>query len=770
MKLTTYSVFCDRLRTVAEVVEVAKHSAVYFYDKGAWWDEGKREVDDIALGRFLTKSKIDKAEQFRPRNQKIGFFWVDALHAVVVINCNASLRANRLEKIAKAIATCYLDSKNQYDASHDPLTLLPNRKSFEDAIEARVVELGQTQTTSTSPIVGPITGGFTLLAFDLDHFKQINDTHGHPYGDVVLAAFAWRLANFAEYLEKSHQLKTHTARLGGEEFQLLIAGLVDEKSGIQFSNEFRQQVKNVAPPSDDEWRIIADRRGVSEEMLPPASERSLSVSIGHTLLTSTEAQSLLASMNTALRVSTALMQQADVALYCAKNDGRDCVRSFREIKDRLGKVLEHHTETGIVTIDIGTKVGVKAGMEFLVYHPQFYGNHPFYQSDGRTKKKLGTYPKYPSGRLTVFETSGEISFAQVIENKLQPFFTVGSRLEYVPLGSFTHLVTSPLERTQGNLANYDQLMDRTKELVGGGERIVAISLAIKDMESIVIARGTAHGNDILAAVFRSIRASLGAEALIAMTSATEFLVLTAYNPVGTAEDVYKLVESIASEVGKGAKCAAGVYDSKTIPMNIQRPEMAVECARLARSLNDQVNIFNAAAAASVIFNWRSMQAWEEGIADYVRLKNFGLSFADMENAAGLCYFERRPIPDYQSALQCFFLATEIARKDGGLQSQLTYYELNIAYTLAATGEHDDAIEIFRAYPISSGEKFEGMPPVYIAAYARSIYFQIKENKLSIPLDEAKLVLMEALSRGGDSLGQGWVGAIEHMIVSTLSGD
>lgn len=680
---------------------------------------------------------------------------------MVVLTCNAPLRANRLSKIAKALSVCYVNAKNEFDATHDLLTLLPNRASFESTLVNGVASLAGNPTVGTSPIIGPATNVLTLLAFDLDHFKQINDTYGHPYGDVVLAAFAWRLADFAEEIEKTRNLKTHVARLGGEEFQLLIVGLADENDGLLLANEFRQRVKNTPLPSDREWLKISARRGISDDRLPSLSERTLSVSIGHALITSPEVQLLLTSLGTDIRVSSMLIQQADIALYRAKSDGRDCARSFREIRDRLGRVLEHHSETGIVTIDIGTDVGVKSGMEFLVYHPQFYGNHPFYQSDGRTRKRLGTYPKYPSGRLTVFETSGEISFAQVIENKQQSLFPVGSRLEYVPLGSFTHLVTSPLGHSQANLASYDQLIDRTKELIEAKKRVVAVNLAIQDMESIVVARGTAHGNDILASVFRSIRESFGGQAAIAMTSATEFLVLTDYDKETSEEQVFENVRTITTQVSASARCAAGIYDSKTTQINTLKPEMAIECARMARSLKDQISQFNDATAQQVIQNWRARQSWDEGIADYNRLKSFGLSSATMENAAGLCYIERRPIPDYQSAIQCFKTAVSLAQKS----TSKAIYELNLAYTYSANSDHGSAVDIFRRYPLKSVNEKSEMSPVYVGAYARSIYFLNKANQLKLPKNEAELALKEAITLDGNTLSQDWTTAIQDLIQS-----
>ena len=95
-------------------------------------------------------------------------------------------------------------------ALHDGLTLLPNRDHFRGRLEQELM----------SSESGPAP--FALLFLDLDHFKEINDTHGHHVGDAVLRIVAVRLAGGV----RAHDV---VSRIGGDEFACLISGVSDRQ-------------------------------------------------------------------------------------------------------------------------------------------------------------------------------------------------------------------------------------------------------------------------------------------------------------------------------------------------------------------------------------------------------------------------------------------------------------------------------------------------------------------------------------------------------------
>ena len=101
----------------------------------------------------------------------------------------------------------------QHEATHDPLTGLPNRALFTERLDAAA------------------SGQCALLLIDLDDFKLINDVHGHPAGDAVLVAVAERLRGCSRPGDTP-------ARLGGDEFAVVLPG-ADRAEAERVTEHFR---------------------------------------------------------------------------------------------------------------------------------------------------------------------------------------------------------------------------------------------------------------------------------------------------------------------------------------------------------------------------------------------------------------------------------------------------------------------------------------------------------------------------------------------------
>jgi diguanylate cyclase (GGDEF)-like protein len=158
-------------------------------------------------------------------------------------------------------------------SSTDALTGLANRRTFEQQFV-----LCSEHATKTGDAL-------TVLLFDLDHFKAINDAYGHPAGDEALRRFAELLAKFSRNGDTA-------ARVGGEEFALIMRG-ANAAVASNFATDFAAVLR-------------AD--GASDPSRPP-----LTVSIG------------VAELSTQTSSSGTLLIEADRALYEAKRTGRDRV-------------------------------------------------------------------------------------------------------------------------------------------------------------------------------------------------------------------------------------------------------------------------------------------------------------------------------------------------------------------------------------------------------------------------------------------------------------
>src|SRR4051812_7928002 len=174
--------------------------------------------------------------------------------------------SSRLHGLASAIAELTAQ------ATTDPLTGVANRRSFYTSLEA---ELKRSSRTA-APV--------TLVLIDLDGFKEINDTHGHPFGDGVLQTIA-------EKLRHGLRATDVLARVGGDEFAILLP----------------------ATPRDNAATLIARAR---DEAAASVGGVSLTWSAG------------VATYPTDARDSTTLVECADAALYCAKSAGQSTICNY----------------------------------------------------------------------------------------------------------------------------------------------------------------------------------------------------------------------------------------------------------------------------------------------------------------------------------------------------------------------------------------------------------------------------------------------------------
>jgi two-component system cell cycle response regulator len=190
--------------------------------------------------------------------------------------------ADFLKHLAAVIAVC-LDNNLarehlKYLGLIDNLTGVNNRRYFDQRLTEEISRIRRSGNPSS------------CLFIDADHFKNINDTYGHQTGDQVLRYIAQVIR------EQVRQIDV-VARYGGEEFTVILLQTASEKA-MEIAERIRQMI--AARPYEDENE----------------NEISLTVSIGISTLSAEEIQH-------AAEAANRFVEQADQALYIAKNSGRN---------------------------------------------------------------------------------------------------------------------------------------------------------------------------------------------------------------------------------------------------------------------------------------------------------------------------------------------------------------------------------------------------------------------------------------------------------------
>jgi diguanylate cyclase len=159
------------------------------------------------------------------------------------------------------------------EARTDALTLLPNRRAFDEELARRIAEANR------------LDGHLCAVMIDIDHFKHFNDQYGHPAGDEVLQAMGRVLGRAIRQMDL-------VARYGGDEFAALMpaSSFEDAQCGAR---RIREVIENSGVHFGDRTLQVTASVGLAERL---AGEDGLS-----------------------------LVKRADEALYASKKAGRNCI-------------------------------------------------------------------------------------------------------------------------------------------------------------------------------------------------------------------------------------------------------------------------------------------------------------------------------------------------------------------------------------------------------------------------------------------------------------
>ena len=143
-------------------------------------------------------------------------------------------------------------------------------------------------------IIGNIRDCSIFVVFDVDHFKSVNDTYGHDVGDEILK-------NIAQITKNNVRFNDYLYRFGGDEFC------------IAFTNVNKEVVKE---------RLHLIQNSIKENVHVPDPNHKITISVGMV-------------ENTKNEKIDDLMKKADLALYEAKNNGRNRISEYKEIEKIL---------------------------------------------------------------------------------------------------------------------------------------------------------------------------------------------------------------------------------------------------------------------------------------------------------------------------------------------------------------------------------------------------------------------------------------------------
>ncbi|MBV8951678.1 MAG: diguanylate cyclase, partial [Actinobacteria bacterium] len=292
-------------------------------------DDSERQEDRLALDRMIRGEASSHQREGPIRHAHGDPVWVHLTMRTVENHKGEPQYA--ILQMADVTARRAAEDRLVFQALHDPLTGLSNRRVLMDRLQHELDDLSR-RTTAVA-----------VFYLDLDRFKRINDDLGHEAGDQLLIEVSKRIGTVMRPPDT-------VARLGGDEFVVVCGGLVDETDGIGIAD-----------------RLLA---AISKPVTLAGRDVVVSPSIG------------VAFTRSADDDPVELLRRADTAMYRAKGRGRACYELYDEslrrqanarvemesdLRDALahGRFRLHYQP--IINLERGHIVGVEALLR--MHHP-----------------------------------------------------------------------------------------------------------------------------------------------------------------------------------------------------------------------------------------------------------------------------------------------------------------------------------------------------------------------------------------------------------------
>lgn len=738
MKLDKLRAFNDELLIEERLEEYAP--AIYYYYNNQWNplnpDEPKKTHVLKKLNAQINKTGIII------QDKSIIIYFCESIDCTIALSKKTKLSNETLDWLKNLILKVEKRALNAYSVTYNPMTELLAKNAFKQKLKDTISLLSvkeknnlndnqeNLQDVDQNQIPIPL---LSVLALDIDHFKQINDTYGHIYGDQVLKTFALRLEKTANEILSTSDIDIHLSHPSGEEFWILISGSTSKSQIIEWANIFRSNICNSPLPTDEEWNNLCKVEDLNKIALPMIHERNVSASIG--LYFHNDNHVFIDSV-------TEILENADTALYRAKASGRNRVIPFEDILNNHGRVLEHDVANDIIALDIGKNVGVSTGQEFKVFSPNYTGERSFFINDGRTTRIIGNYPKIELTTITVFDVQPELSFAFINNPSKTNRIEQGSIVEVIPTGSFGHLLTNTSRNmsnlpSQSSLFEVEDLEELIKDETKGRKSFFSIVFRFSSGLDYLKKYGSASLNVALAKLYSELKSNYTNSSRFCIIDSTAICVIGDDNKFskGSLTNLFTALQDEFSELGM----KVGVYLKSELKIDDQvdkkvSPTHAIELSRFAASdyaTYDGAGViyFNHDTANRIVKNQRMENKLSQALSDFQRFIKLGIENSLLFNNAGIINSTQK---NYTAAVSFYEKAVENDKK--------TYvFKLNLCSSLCNIRDYERALSVMA--PISD-EEIEKNKQQYAFGFVTYTQLLAKAKLLGIPgFNEQRFIKM-----------------------------
>lgn len=377
------------MESLKELLEKDALKAVWFSKEEGEWSLKEAIPGAEAFEGISTPDELEKSDVGQSLH-KLEFF--DHTEVVDILFYE-SVKESIVEVFSQELMTCYEKVRVHKEiaslANRDGLTRLYNHRYLQERFRQELLQARRQK----SPL--------SVLMIDIDHFKNFNDTHGHPAGDKLLKEFAALLNEHRDLREGEEvtRIKRETdivARYGGEEF-VMILPFTPYEGGMIKAQRLQQAVAKM-PFEHAETQPLG----------------FISISVG------------VASFPDHGESTTELLEKADKALYLAKQNGRNQARGALELTkgeaaSPLEDVVDLHEEIGTASEESSQEEDSPSAVEKKEENPESDGEESPSEScasPAASKEKSDPEDNKESGE-DISELISEISKACRSESKPQ---------------------------------------------------------------------------------------------------------------------------------------------------------------------------------------------------------------------------------------------------------------------------------------------------------------------------------------------------------------